>query len=153
MIVPAGGQQEGSERQGRPLGYSASSAVAGRLSRIFLKALNHSRCASIGLFYCLQDPAEDLAFPNGVDGIWEVKRGEYVDRPLDLQEMRNLLDGWLSWPAYPANYTGPQITFAYLEGYEGTLLVLHQRVRVCVRVGGSEHTRVIASRPLSCPLV
>ena len=68
----------------------------------------------------LEDPiVAGLANPSNAAPSWELKYGQYVNRTLSLAELRAVVDGWLSWPAYPDGYPGPAFTFAYLEGYEG----------------------------------
>lgn len=57
--------------------------------------------------------------PDQPPPMWELKLGQYVDRRLNLREMRSLVDGWASKPAFPKGYSGPAWTYAYLEPVEG----------------------------------
>ncbi|PRW51004.1 FAD-linked oxidase [Chlorella sorokiniana] len=51
--------------------------------------------------------------------LWELKLGQYTNRSLSLAEYRSLIDGWSTWPQYPAGYDGPAFTYAYFESVEG----------------------------------
>ncbi|KAL4420436.1 hypothetical protein ABPG75_010092 [Micractinium tetrahymenae] len=74
------------------------------------------------LMDALEDPIMGSAPPGGAMAspeMWELKLGMFVERRLSLKEMRAIVDGWLTWPAFPANYSGPAWTYAYFEPVEG----------------------------------
>lgn len=68
----------------------------------------------------MEDTIHDASPPIGVQpALWELKLGQYVAWRLTLEQMRGIVDGWLSWPAFPNNYSGSAFTYAYFEGVEG----------------------------------
>jgi hypothetical protein len=45
--------------------------------------------------------------------------GQYVNETLSLEQIRSIIDGWLTWPDYGPGYSGPSTKFAWMEGIEG----------------------------------
>ncbi|EFN53683.1 hypothetical protein CHLNCDRAFT_136479 [Chlorella variabilis] len=75
------------------------------------------------LMDALEDTIHDASPPIGVQpALWELKLGQYVAWRLTLEQMRGIVDGWLSWPAFPNNYSGSAFTYAYFEGVEGAIV-------------------------------
>lgn len=78
-------------------------------------------------------PPQDVLFedmfaaepPPGAER-WEAKLCEYSALPLKPEQWRAIVDGWLTWPAYPEGYPeeGGAWTYSYLEGQEGALCLL-----------------------------